>query len=121
MANFGALEGAGGAVSISDIRRKYATLSRHRAALGRPYESVIRSHFGCVAIAPTIERLHAKLNGLPDRWRNFPGLVAGTPREAIAQYRELIAARVACFTHGAYDVETLRLLAEQVIPDLQPL
>jgi alkanesulfonate monooxygenase SsuD/methylene tetrahydromethanopterin reductase-like flavin-dependent oxidoreductase (luciferase family) len=119
MANFGALEAAGGAASIDDIRRKYAALSRHCAALGRPDASVIRSHFGGVAIAPTIEGLHAKLNALPERWRNFPGLVAGTPREAIAQYRALIAAGVEYFTHGAYDAETLRLLAEQVIPEVR--
>ena len=79
-----------------------------------------RSHFSVALVAETRADLEAKLAKIPEAIVQFYGglLLAGTPQELVAHYRELVAAGMQYFVvvlHGA-DMETLRLLGERVIP-----
>jgi alkanesulfonate monooxygenase SsuD/methylene tetrahydromethanopterin reductase-like flavin-dependent oxidoreductase (luciferase family) len=123
VANFGALAVTGSAFTIADVRRKYEALRRHCDALGRPYESIVRSYIDIFLIlADTPAAVQDKVATIPasDLEMYGPSMVAGTPRDAIRHYRALAAAGVQYFIPclWGYDLETMRLLAEQVIPDV---
>jgi alkanesulfonate monooxygenase SsuD/methylene tetrahydromethanopterin reductase-like flavin-dependent oxidoreductase (luciferase family) len=124
VSNFGAHEWVGSAFTLEDVQRKLAALDAHCAALGRPAETVLRSHFSMpVVVAATPERVRAKLEAIPNFVQNFPrSMVAGLPHEVVAAYRPLVEAGMQYFTASVIgdDVETLRLLAEQVLPELTP-
>jgi alkanesulfonate monooxygenase SsuD/methylene tetrahydromethanopterin reductase-like flavin-dependent oxidoreductase (luciferase family) len=124
MANFGAHARVGGAFTGADIARKFAALRDHCAALYRPYEAVLRSHWaGPVVVAPTPDAVRAKLDRLPapllERFRT--SAITGTPAEVRDAYRALVAAgmQYCIAVVVGDDRETLHLLAEQVIPALQ--
>lgn len=124
MANFGATATMGGAFTVADIRRKLDTLRRHCAALGRPYESIIRSNTALgVVLAPTEAALQAKLERLlahvsRERLESLrPSMVTGTPAQVIAFYQTLADAGLQYFIAGVLpDEETVRLLGEHVLP-----
>lgn len=118
---------ASGASSLNDIERKLAVLRRHCQALGRPFDTVLRTYStGWLILGRDSARVQARLDhyfpqGLEARysgpWHNF--VVAGTPDDAVAYYRALVKAGIQYFIVGtldAADEETIRLLAEQVIP-----
>jgi alkanesulfonate monooxygenase SsuD/methylene tetrahydromethanopterin reductase-like flavin-dependent oxidoreductase (luciferase family) len=124
-----------GMISVADstdaIRRKLAALRRHCEALGRPYDTVLRTHqTGWLLLAEDRAGVQAKLRryfpeGLetryPGPWRNF--VVAGTPEDAVAYYQGLAGAGIQYFiaeTLDAADQETIRLLAEKVAPEVKP-
>jgi len=46
MSNFAAHESAGSAFDVGDVRRKLGRRQEFRAEAGRPYDSVVRSHYG---------------------------------------------------------------------------
>jgi hypothetical protein len=73
-----------------------------------------------LVLAETHEALRAKLDNLPQGWLKMFGssLIAGVPQEVISSYQALALAGVQYFICSLFhnDVETLRLLAEQVIP-----
>ncbi|HEX5417332.1 MAG TPA: TIGR03619 family F420-dependent LLM class oxidoreductase [Chloroflexota bacterium] len=109
------------------VRRKLAVLRRHCEELGRPYDSVLRTlSSGWLILAEDEAALRAKLQhyfpeGLEQRysgpWRNF--VVAGTPADAVTFFQGFADAGVEYFiveTLDAADTETIRLLAEQVVP-----
>lgn len=109
------------------VRRKLAVLRRHCEELGRPYDSVLRTlSSGWLILAEDEAALQAKLQryfpeGLEQRysgpWRNF--VVAGTPADAVNFFQGFADAGVEYFiveTLDAADTETIRLLAEQVVP-----
>jgi alkanesulfonate monooxygenase SsuD/methylene tetrahydromethanopterin reductase-like flavin-dependent oxidoreductase (luciferase family) len=127
LGSFGMVGGEG---TIAAIERKLEVLQAHCTALGRPYETVLRTHFtGWLILAENDERLRAKVarffpEGIEQRfagpWRGFA--VPATVEEAIASDRALIAAGIQYFvvnTLDAADEETIRLLAEQVMPAVQ--
>jgi alkanesulfonate monooxygenase SsuD/methylene tetrahydromethanopterin reductase-like flavin-dependent oxidoreductase (luciferase family) len=120
--NFGAGKQVGSAFTLDDVRRKLAALDGHCAALGRPPETVLRSHWSHpVVVAATPERLRAKLQAIAS-WAGSAGQVAGLPGEVAAAYRSLAGAGIEYFIASVVgnDVETLQLLAEQVLPELAP-
>jgi alkanesulfonate monooxygenase SsuD/methylene tetrahydromethanopterin reductase-like flavin-dependent oxidoreductase (luciferase family) len=124
MANFGAHTWMGSAFTLEDVRHKYDVLRRHCAALGRPPDAIVRSYVDIYLIlADTPAAAQAKVATLPpDDLELFrSSMVAGTPRDAIQHYRALAAAGVQYFIPclWGYDLETMRLLAEQVIPELR--
>jgi hypothetical protein len=111
----------GGAFDIADVVRKYDALRRHCEAQGRPYNSVLRSHLTFpLVLAQTHEALRAKLARLPQGWLKMFGssLIAGVPQEVITTYQALASAGVQYFICSLFrdDGETLRLLAEQIMP-----
>jgi alkanesulfonate monooxygenase SsuD/methylene tetrahydromethanopterin reductase-like flavin-dependent oxidoreductase (luciferase family) len=121
VANFGAHAVMGGAYQMSDVVRKYNVLRSHCEAQGRPYDSILRSHLTFpLVLAETHEMLHAKLDNVPQGWLKMFGssLIAGVPQEVISSYRALASAGVQYFICSLFrdDMETLRLLAEQIIP-----
>ncbi len=121
VSNFGAHAWAGSAFTLDDVRRKYEVLRRHCDAVGRPYESILRTYTDMpVLLAKTHAAVQVKLNALPEGMRAHfqTSLLAATPDEAIAHYRELAAAGVQYFIVAlrGHDVETLRLLGQQVLP-----
>jgi alkanesulfonate monooxygenase SsuD/methylene tetrahydromethanopterin reductase-like flavin-dependent oxidoreductase (luciferase family) len=124
MTNFGAHAHVGSAFSGDDVRRKLAALRAHCAKLGRPYEAILKSHWaGPVVVARSQEELRSKIARLPAWVRNnFPSsMIAGTPEEVCARYRPLIAAgmQYCIAVVVGDDRETLRLLAEEVLPMLR--
>jgi alkanesulfonate monooxygenase SsuD/methylene tetrahydromethanopterin reductase-like flavin-dependent oxidoreductase (luciferase family) len=144
MCNFGPSTGMGSAWSVAEVRRKLAALEQHCAALGRPSETVLRSHASRPVVAATEAAVEAKLATRPDRAimseaQREPGrprqllahyggpsggratveVTAGTPAQLVAHYRDLIDAGMQYFIVSCgEDAEALRLLAEEVIPHL---
>jgi alkanesulfonate monooxygenase SsuD/methylene tetrahydromethanopterin reductase-like flavin-dependent oxidoreductase (luciferase family) len=117
----------GGGASLDDIRRKLTVLRGHCEALGRPFDTVLRTHFtGWLILAEDEARLAAKRQryfpeGLEQRfsgpWSGFA--VLATPAQAVAMYQALAAEGIQYFiieTLDAADEETIRLLAEAVVP-----
>jgi alkanesulfonate monooxygenase SsuD/methylene tetrahydromethanopterin reductase-like flavin-dependent oxidoreductase (luciferase family) len=124
-ANFSADEWSGSAVTEADVRRKFDALRRHCEAVGRPFDSVIRSHLALrVIVRETSAEVAAALDAVPPRFRENPSLVAGTVREVIAYYRGIVAAGaqylVAGLLGAGADHTSVRLFATKVLPELQP-
>lgn len=119
--NMGAHPAIGLAVSTHDISRKFDVLKSWCAEYGRPYESVLRTHFTMpLILAPTEQALQKKLAGMPQETLAWCGdaLFDGTPEEAIAFYRELAALGFQYFVANILggDEETIELLGTEVMP-----
>jgi alkanesulfonate monooxygenase SsuD/methylene tetrahydromethanopterin reductase-like flavin-dependent oxidoreductase (luciferase family) len=123
--NFGAHRNIGGASTMDDVIRKLDVLRRRCEERGRPAESVLRTHTTMpLFLAETEAALQTKLASVPQgtRERFAPSTLAGTPRDAVAYFRALIEVGMRYFITFIYpkDAETVRLLAEQVIPEVEP-
>ncbi len=119
--NFSPHAQAGSAFGVADVRRKLKALRQHCQSLGRPYETILRTHVAVpVVLAETQAALAAKLVTIPERVRRgyASSTLAGLPDDAVAHYRELNKAGLTYFIAGIYgdDRETVRLLAERVVP-----
>ncbi len=127
LGTFGMIGGEG---TSAGIRQKLGVLRKHCDDLDRPFETVLRTHFtGWLILAEDEARLATKLQrmvpqGLDQRfsgrWSGFA--LAMTVEQAIAYYRELVAAGIQYFDIellDAADVETIRLFAEQVISEVR--
>jgi hypothetical protein len=117
----GAHETIGRAVTMTDVSRKFGKLREYCDEIGRPYDSVLRSHFTMpLILAETREALDRKLAGMdqPTLERCGPALFAGTPGEAIAFYRQLAGAGFQYFIANILDgdEETIELLGTSVLP-----
>lgn len=123
--NFGASERTGAVRSVEEVRARLAYLDECCAAIGRDPKSVLRTHFtSWLFLAPTTAEAREK------RARYFPdGLapeqevtrLALGPDEAIAHYQALADAGMRQFVIqilDARDHETIRLLAEDVAPNI---
>jgi alkanesulfonate monooxygenase SsuD/methylene tetrahydromethanopterin reductase-like flavin-dependent oxidoreductase (luciferase family) len=145
VSNFGACGLTGSARDFDDVRRKYAALRGHCERFGRPYESVLRSFLCHFILAESDEAVVAKLEqhatsspiasiekvpGMPRVVSTCYGvpspepiplqIIAGTPREMIAYCRGLVDAGARyIIVRCQNDAESLRLLGEQVMPELQ--
>jgi alkanesulfonate monooxygenase SsuD/methylene tetrahydromethanopterin reductase-like flavin-dependent oxidoreductase (luciferase family) len=122
-ANFSPHAQAGAAYDAADVRRKLAALRGHCADLGCPYEAILRTQVAVpVVLAETRTALAAKLATIPEHIRRAyaSSTVSGLPEEAVASYRGLVEAGLFYFIAGIYgdDRETVRLLAERVVPEL---
>ena len=124
VSNFAPHEWAGSAFDVGDVARKYGVLRDFCGAAGRPYESVLRSHFTpLLVLAEDEEQLARKRETarIPD-----PQLTArrvfATPEGAVKHYQALADAGVQYFIAGinGTDQETMELLAGAVWPALQP-
>jgi alkanesulfonate monooxygenase SsuD/methylene tetrahydromethanopterin reductase-like flavin-dependent oxidoreductase (luciferase family) len=120
VSNFAPHEWAGAAYQVSDVKRKYDVLRRHCEEVGRPYRSVLRTHFTpLITLAKNDEALAHKRAGsrIPDAHLRQE-LVFATPAQAITHYQALADAGVQYFfaSVNVDDEETVRLLAEEVVP-----
>lgn len=125
--NLGIADALGGVRTPDDARHKFDVLRQHCERLGRPYDTILRSHHtGWLVLAETESRLQEKIDqyfpgGIEKRysgpWREFA--VARTIEGAVDYYRGLAEAGVQYFIAeilDAGDTETIRLLGEQVAP-----
>jgi alkanesulfonate monooxygenase SsuD/methylene tetrahydromethanopterin reductase-like flavin-dependent oxidoreductase (luciferase family) len=121
--NFGAGTQVGGVRSVDDVRHKLAVLRRHCADLGRSHEEILKTHFtGWLMLAEDEAAVSTKVaryypEGIPDELRT--SRIVGTPDVAVAYYQALVEAGIEYFvvqTLDAGDQETIRLLAERVVP-----
>jgi len=125
IANFGPDRRVGSAFTPADILRKYDVLAQYCAELGRDYDSILRSYSAApVMVAETQTRLREKLEAIPAHIRRgySTSTVTGTPDELCSYYQALIEAGVRYFIVGLFgnDLETVRLLARWVVPQLIP-
>jgi alkanesulfonate monooxygenase SsuD/methylene tetrahydromethanopterin reductase-like flavin-dependent oxidoreductase (luciferase family) len=123
VANFGADKRVGSAFTPADIVRKYGVLRQHCATLGRTYDSILRSYSAApVLVAETRAKIMAKLEAIPAHIRQgyATSTVIGTPDEICSYYQALVTAGVRYFIVGLFghDLETVRLLARWVVPQL---
>lgn len=121
--NFGPMASAGSAADSDAVRHKLTVLRRHCEDLGRPFDSVLPTHFvNPVVLAETPAALEAKRAALPSVYHRLQQGLYATPEDAIAFYRPLVAAGLRYFIPqlATYDdLETARLLAERVFPALE--
>jgi alkanesulfonate monooxygenase SsuD/methylene tetrahydromethanopterin reductase-like flavin-dependent oxidoreductase (luciferase family) len=122
--NFGPHEWTGGAYDLAAVRRKYEVLRGYCRDIGRPYDSILRTHYTpLLTLAETGPELAAKRSRarIPDAGLRTVPLFA-TVDEAIAHYQGLIDAGVQYFlaTVNGQDTQTAELLARQVLPALKP-
>jgi hypothetical protein len=124
MSNFAPHESAGSAFDVGDVDRKLGRLSEFCAEFGRPYDSIVRSHYSpLLTLAADEDRLAEKKRHarIPDaEFRTVP--LFATPDQAIAHYQALSDAGVQyflCLVNGR-DEETVQLLADVVIPAVRP-
>ena len=119
--NMGAHDWIGSAVTSEDITRKFGKLEEYLAEQGRPAGSVLRSHFTMpLILARTEEELERKMAGMDQGVLKWCGdaLFAGTPDEAAAFYRDLIAAGFTYFMANILegDDDTIHLMASDLLP-----
>jgi alkanesulfonate monooxygenase SsuD/methylene tetrahydromethanopterin reductase-like flavin-dependent oxidoreductase (luciferase family) len=122
--NLVAAEWGGGAATAADVRRKYRVLEEHCVAVGRAYTSVLRTYnFMPTVLADSPEVLATRRDRVPPRILAFAGAAAllGTPEEAVQRLRQLVDAGCQYFNFGVMEVDTLRLLADRVVPALATL
>lgn len=101
------------------MRRKYAALREHCAAVGRSYDAVLRTfHFVPTLLADNPAALAAKRERAPQELlaSGDTAALVGTPEQAVARLRSLVAAGCQYFTLAVLEPDTLRLLAERVVP-----
>jgi alkanesulfonate monooxygenase SsuD/methylene tetrahydromethanopterin reductase-like flavin-dependent oxidoreductase (luciferase family) len=115
--------GSGPRRTLEDVRRQTEALRDHCAAVGRPYESVLRTHLtNALVLAPSEAALRAKLDAMTGPLRTFAETRgAYTPERLIAEYEPLIAAGIQypiALLARYDDPETLELLAHDVMPAL---
>lgn len=112
--------GSSGAWTPEMLVHKHAVLDKHCAAVGRPEGSILRTHFRYpLVVAETPGRLQEKLDRLPPHLRESTCRVVGSPREVVETLRPLIGAGVQYFIFVAADMDSARLLAERVIPEVE--
>jgi alkanesulfonate monooxygenase SsuD/methylene tetrahydromethanopterin reductase-like flavin-dependent oxidoreductase (luciferase family) len=119
--SIGAGPWGGAASTTDDVQRKYAVLRDHCTAAGRPNASVLRTyHVVPVLLADSPAALATKRDRLPPELRTMAGGAAlvGTPEHAIERLRALVVAGCEYFTLAVLEPETLRLLAERVVPEV---
>lgn len=125
--NFGAGHSTGLLRTPNEVERRNAVLDRYCEEEGRDPRSVLRSHFtSWLMIGPTAAAARAKLD------RYYPeGLneeqqysrVVGTPDQVAGYYQRLVDAGIDYFVVqilDARDLETVELLAREVVPRVQP-
>jgi alkanesulfonate monooxygenase SsuD/methylene tetrahydromethanopterin reductase-like flavin-dependent oxidoreductase (luciferase family) len=123
--NFGEHVYTGGVRGDEAINQRMAALAHHCHASGRPAGSVLRTHTTYpLVLATTAAGVAAKIDRYVPAWVRDLGrdtIIAGTPADAVAYYERLIATGLQYFIAFVYgnDVETLRLLAQEVIPKLR--
>ena len=121
--NIGTGTTAGGADTPAAVAAKLVVVRRHCAAIGRPYDHVLRTHFtNSLVLARNEAGVRAKRERYAgDRFIRPEHVL--TPAEAVAGFQALADVGIQYFfvqSFDAGDEETFRLLAEEVAPHVQP-
>ena len=111
-----------GAAVVEEVRekeflgekRKYLVLRGYCEAVGRPYDSVLRTYFGgVVEFGESVQTREEYVRTVAGEYL----VLHGDPKGAVAHYRALVGAGVRYFiVVGLDDPKALRLFAEQVVP-----
>ena len=123
--NFGEHGYAGGVQGVEAIVHRMDALDRHCASLDRSPASVLRTHTTYpLVIAESTARVAENVERFLPAWVReitVESMVAGTPEDAIAHFSRLLDAGLQYFIAFVYgnDLETVRLLAERVIPEVR--
>jgi hypothetical protein len=122
--NFGEHDWTGAVRGDAQLAGRLEALQRHCAVIGRPPETVLRTHTTVpLILAETSDSIAAKIDHFVPAYAHTSGFmtyaVALTPAKAITYFRRLMAAGLQYFVCWIYDVDTIRLLAEQVMPELR--
>ncbi len=122
VSNFAPHEWSGSAFEVADVARKYAALRRHCEEIGRPYDSILRTHYTpLLTLAPDEAALASKRAAarIPDASLRQE-LVFATPQHAVEHYQALADAGVQYFLAAinVSDEETVSLFAEEVVPQV---
>ena len=125
--NFGQHDWTGAVQGGEGVQRRLAALRGWCERLGRPYDSVLKTDVTLpLIIADTRSAVADKLDRyVPPFVRQITAesIVAGTPGEVIAHYAPLVRAGLQQFLAIVYgsDIDTVRQLAERVVPELRDL
>jgi alkanesulfonate monooxygenase SsuD/methylene tetrahydromethanopterin reductase-like flavin-dependent oxidoreductase (luciferase family) len=115
----------GGVNTPEEAHHKLEVLRRHCDEVGRPSEDILKTHFTLwLMLADDEADVRRKLaryfpDGLDEIWRR--AVVAGTPAQVVPYFRAYADAGMEYFVAqvlDAGDVETMRLLAEEVAPQV---
>jgi alkanesulfonate monooxygenase SsuD/methylene tetrahydromethanopterin reductase-like flavin-dependent oxidoreductase (luciferase family) len=107
----------GSAWGPEEVCRKHEVLRSHCEEIGRPPESILRTHvnfmlkLGKNQSASVVRDRAVAFDFDFDRF-------TGTPEAAVAYYRALVAVGVRYFITSVADAQTLKLLAEEVVPQV---
>jgi alkanesulfonate monooxygenase SsuD/methylene tetrahydromethanopterin reductase-like flavin-dependent oxidoreductase (luciferase family) len=118
--NLGAVSWAAGAFTPEEMRRKFGVLRVRSLEAARLYDSILRTGLLAAFLAESDAAARAKIELLPPEQAGFferlP--IVGTPEAAVPRVREMLDAgfQYVIFIVMPFDQETLRLLAERVIP-----
>jgi alkanesulfonate monooxygenase SsuD/methylene tetrahydromethanopterin reductase-like flavin-dependent oxidoreductase (luciferase family) len=113
----------GAATTDAEVLHKYQVLQARCAEVGRPYASVLRTYsFVPVLLADSPAALAVKRERVPPQVLAFAGAAAlvGTPEQAVERVQPLVGAGCQYVNFGVLDPDTLRLLAERVVPAVVP-
>ncbi len=118
-ANFGAGNLIGNAWGVDDVRRKSEVIHDYCKASNRPYESILRTYLS-IGLELGEYKSSSILRGYVGAFDLSFDRFVGTPGDAVQYYRGLADAGVQYFIAniGGEDPNILRLLAEQVVPEL---
>lgn len=121
--NFGSHAWIGSAFTPTDFARKFEVLDRHLGAFGRPANALVRSHFTMpLLLCRTQAEVEAKLASLPSAQVEWfrSAMLAGTPEDAIAFYRNLASIGMDYFILNILDQdwESIELFGTEVMPYL---
>jgi len=125
--NFGQHHWTGAVHGDEGVQRRLAALRGWCERFGRPYDSVLKTNTTLpLIIADTRSAVADKLDRyLPSFIRQITteSIVAGTPDEVITHYAPLVRAGLQHFVAMVYgsDIDTVRLLADRVLPELRDL
>jgi alkanesulfonate monooxygenase SsuD/methylene tetrahydromethanopterin reductase-like flavin-dependent oxidoreductase (luciferase family) len=111
------------------VERKFNALRQHCIDLGRPENEVLRTHFtGNIILGATQKDAEAKADATDPSTSTSPGrrrggragILVSAPERAIEYYRTMRSAGAQYFVIqlDAPDHDTIKLLAEQVMPEV---
>jgi alkanesulfonate monooxygenase SsuD/methylene tetrahydromethanopterin reductase-like flavin-dependent oxidoreductase (luciferase family) len=113
------------AQTAADVRRKLGVLRRCCRVIGRPDDSMIKSYsINGVVLARSPRRLDAKTAALGPLFAAEARRNMATPRDLVARLRPILAVGIGYVVANLTDyndIETLELLARQVVPAVQAL
>jgi alkanesulfonate monooxygenase SsuD/methylene tetrahydromethanopterin reductase-like flavin-dependent oxidoreductase (luciferase family) len=107
----------GNAWGPEEMRRKHEVLRRHCEEMGRPLESILRTHVNFMLKLGKKETTSVVRDRAVAFDFDFDRFV-GTPEDAIAYYRALVEVGARYFITSVANTQTLKLLAEEVMPEV---
>jgi alkanesulfonate monooxygenase SsuD/methylene tetrahydromethanopterin reductase-like flavin-dependent oxidoreductase (luciferase family) len=120
--NIGPSPASGGAATPEQVAAKLVMLRRYCEAIGRPYEHVLRTYF---VPSLVLARDEAGVRARREHYGGHPFIRPEhvcTPAEAVSRFQALADIGIEYFLVQLLDVsdhETIRLLAEHVVPHIQ--